>query len=203
MESMTTLRGRIPSVLLAALVLALSRLHSTGAVDCLFYSQLLCQGTGVGCYGLAENVCCGLPAALWRRSLRVQNSNSCKSTTLYTGGFCTTEYFSSDGTFCASGFRFTGGRWNRICRRRQLLADVSNDEQQACTDDSSGCKNVMDPNAIVYNSGEGNWMLIKDNAMGLYEQLTNVPDSEKVAWLTAQGATYTSKTEEKMINVAN
>ncbi|OAE25440.1 hypothetical protein AXG93_2818s1170 [Marchantia polymorpha subsp. ruderalis] len=139
MESMTTLRGRIPSVLLAALVLALSRLHSTGAVDCLFYSQLLCQGTGVGCYGLAEN----------------------------------------------------------------LLADVSNDEQQACTDDSSGCKNVMDPNAIVYNSGEGNWMLIKDNAMGLYEQLTNVPDSEKVAWLTAQGATYTSKTEEKMINVAN
>ncbi|OAE25439.1 hypothetical protein AXG93_2818s1160 [Marchantia polymorpha subsp. ruderalis] len=152
MDGMTNLRGRIPSVLLAALVLVLSRLQSTGAVDCLFYTLANCQGTAVGCFGLAEGGCCGFPASQWKLS---------------------------------------------------LLADVSDDEQQACTDGSSGCKNVMDPNAIVYNSGEGNWMLIKDNAMGLYEQLTNVPDSEKVAWLTAQGATYTSKTEEKMINAAN
>ncbi|BBN20132.1 hypothetical protein Mp_8g16690 [Marchantia polymorpha subsp. ruderalis] len=200
---MTNLRGRIPSVLLAALVLVLSRLQSTGAVDCLFYTLANCQGTAVGCFGLAEGGCCGFPASQWKLSVRVQNSNSCKRTTIYTGGFCTTEVLRTNGNFCATGGRYTGCRWATICRRRQLLADVSDDEQQACTDGSSGCKNVMDPNAIVYSSGEGNWMLIKDNAMGLYEQLTNVPDSEKVAWLTAQGATYTSKTEEKMINAAN
>ncbi|BBN20125.1 hypothetical protein MPTK1_8g16620 [Marchantia polymorpha subsp. ruderalis] len=203
MDSMTNLRARIPSVLLAALVLVLSRLQSTGAVDILFWSQANCLAQSVGCFGLAEGVCCGLPAASWRPSVRVQNSNSCKSTTLYTGGFCTTPWGRFTGSFCVSGAQFTGGRWNTTCRRRQLLADVSDHEQQACTDGSSGCKNVMDPNAVVYNSGEGNWVLIKDNAMGLHEQLTNVPDSEKVAWLTAQGATYTSKTEERMIVVAN
>ncbi|OAE25437.1 hypothetical protein AXG93_2818s1140 [Marchantia polymorpha subsp. ruderalis] len=141
MESTSYLRGRIPSVLLAALVLALSRLQSTGALDILFWPQIF------------------------------------------------------TGTVCASGAKFTGARWNPICRRRQLLADVSDDEQQACTDASSGCKKLVDPNALVYNSGEGNWVLITDNAIWLYEQLKNVPDSEKVAWLTAQGATYTSKTE--------
>ncbi|BBN20135.1 hypothetical protein MPTK1_8g16720 [Marchantia polymorpha subsp. ruderalis] len=193
MESMSNLRGRIPSVLLVALVLALSRLQSIGAVDILFWSQPNCLGQSVGCFGIPAGVCCSLPPTPWP-SVQVRNSTACQLTRIFIGGGCSTVWGAFTGNVCASGARFTGGLWVPICRRRQLLADVSDDEQQACTD-SSGCKNVMDPNALVYTSGEGNWVLIKDNALGLYEQLTNVPDSEKVAWLTAQGATYTSKTE--------
>ncbi|BBN20131.1 hypothetical protein Mp_8g16680 [Marchantia polymorpha subsp. ruderalis] len=107
MESMTILRGKIPSVLLAALVLALSRLQSTGAVDCLFYTLANCQGTAVGCFNLTEGACCGLAAASWRPSVRVQNSNSCKRTSIYSGGFCTTLWGSFVGNFCVTGSRFT------------------------------------------------------------------------------------------------
>ncbi|BBN20134.1 hypothetical protein MPTK1_8g16710 [Marchantia polymorpha subsp. ruderalis] len=194
MESTSYLRGRIPSVLLAALVLALSRLQSTGALDILFWPQMYCRGQSVGCFGIAPGVCCTIPPTPWL-SVEVRNSVPCQLTDIFIGGGCTGLWGSFTGTVCASGAKFTGARWNPICRRRQLLADVSDDEQQACTDASSGCKKLVDPNALVYNSGEGNWVLITDNAIWLYEQLKNVPDSEKVAWLTAQGATYTSKTE--------
>ncbi|KAG6545550.1 hypothetical protein Mapa_013152 [Marchantia paleacea] len=203
MESMMPLRGRIPSVLFAALVLALTRLQFTGAVDVLFWSQANCRGASVGCTALAEGVCCGLAAASWRTSMQIRNSDSCKSTRIYTGGFCASEWGRFNNNFCVSGARFTGGKWFNICRRRQLLADVAEHEPQACLDGSTSCTKLMDPNAVLYNSGEGIWVLIKDNILGLYEQLMNLPDSQKVAWLTAQGATYKSGTDKEMIVVAN
>ncbi|BBN20128.1 hypothetical protein MPTK1_8g16650 [Marchantia polymorpha subsp. ruderalis] len=195
MESMTNLRRRMPSILLAALVLALSRLQSTGAVDILFWSQSKCLGASKGWLGLAEGVCLNVDKST--PSIQVSKSSSSIVTRLYTGGSCTTEWGRFNGNICASGKQFTGARWNTNSQCNQLFA--SDDKQQACTDGSSGCKKLMDPNAVVYNSGEGYWVLMNDNATELFEQLTDVPDSEKVAWLTAQGATYTSKTEEKML----
>ncbi|BFI43255.1 hypothetical protein MPTK2_8g16640 [Marchantia polymorpha subsp. ruderalis] len=201
MESMTNLRRRIPSILLAALVLALSRLQASGAVDIWFWSEANCCGLSKGWLNFAEGSCIQVDPST--PSAQISKSSTSIVTRLYTGGSCTTEVGRYNGDFCVSGNKFTGARWNTICQRSQVLDDLSDDKQLASTNGSSGCKKLMDPNAVVFNSGEGNWVLMNDNATELYEQLTKVPDSEKVAWLTAQGATYTSKTEEKLLVAGN
>jgi hypothetical protein len=160
-------------------VVLLARL--AGAVNILYYpTPAGCRGGAVGCYNVANNMCC-TSSASQGGSVLVNNAGSNVLSKVFRNGGCSTYEGSVPGRSdnCYRGGAYTGAFWYQG-RRRSMLADPTS------------CDSQVAPNSVFFTEDhtQGHWLLTSCYVDQTYNEMQNVPEAEKINWLKSHGAFY-------------
>ncbi|OAE35508.1 hypothetical protein AXG93_2189s1420 [Marchantia polymorpha subsp. ruderalis] len=183
-------------------------LQTSEALDFLFWDGPTCTGFVQSlCTAISNDTCCIADNAY--QSVQVQEGDPCKSATTFKDGDCaanvtvttTTVPINTSTNGTTDNGTFNGS--TPTVRRRALLSTLRGQEAIPERDLTSQAR--PDHNVIYYREGPtmGIWSLSSGGASKaeLLEQLSSVPDEDKVSWLFSHGATYDDAMEGELLEI--